>query len=239
MSREPLRATEARPVRFGLALHRATDPRAGGRARAALPLRDDSRGERRHRRGEVDPLSARADRQGGLPAGATGAGAVAHGGSGSIHRRLALSSDIWSTPSTEPTIADEARLLLGRDLHSDRARVNEPNPICEPPRDRYPALRLALARMARERGDRAAAEAELDSAISVFSARVDANIDDIEARAALGQSGLGSFRLSPDAAEIIEKGLARVRRPSISRGPGTDLCLVGPQSGGRGFVDSR
>lgn len=55
---------------------------------------------------------------------------------------------------TEPIIADEARLLLGR-IYAATGRGQRAESYLRAVADRYPALRLALARMARERGDQA------------------------------------------------------------------------------------
>ena len=112
---------------------------------------------------------------------------------------------------TEPAIADEARLLLGR-IYTATGRDHRAESYLRAVADRYPALRLALARMARDRGDQAGAEVELESAVSVFSARIDANIDDVEARLlwARALSVRSDFK---NAAEIIKKGLIRRENP--------------------------
>ena len=108
-------------------------------------------------------------------------------------------------------IADEARILLGR-IYTATGRNQQAEPYLRSAVHRYPALRLALARMARERGDRAAAEADLDHAIQTFSARVDANVDDVEARLLWARAVLARSDFT-SAAAIIEKGLARADDP--------------------------
>jgi tetratricopeptide (TPR) repeat protein len=111
----------------------------------------------------------------------------------------------------EATIADEARLLLGQ-IYTATGQSQRAEPHLRAAADRFPALRLVLARMARERGDRVGVDVELDSAVRVFSTRVDANIDDIDARL-LWARAVSTRADFASAVEIIQNGLVRSDDP--------------------------
>jgi tetratricopeptide (TPR) repeat protein len=106
-----------------------------------------------------------------------------------------------------PETADEARILLAR-IYAATGRAKRAEPYLRTSANRHPELLLALARMERERGDRAAAEADLDTAIRVFRSKAEAEVDNVEARLmwARAVSARSEF---PAAISILEAGLAR------------------------------
>ena len=111
----------------------------------------------------------------------------------------------------EPTTAYEATILLAQ-IYAATGRSGQAETYLRPLADRHPAIRLALAQMARERGDQAAVAVELDNAARVFRDRAEADSDDIEARLlwARAVSGRSDFK---SAVDIIGKGLSHSDDP--------------------------
>jgi tetratricopeptide (TPR) repeat protein len=106
-------------------------------------------------------------------------------------------------------------MLLGQ-IYAATGQGARAEPFLRAAANRQPELLLVLARLANERGDKAAAAVELETAIRVFRKRALAHVDDIEARL-LWADALSARSDFAGMVAILEQGLAQSSDPRYHR----------------------